>query len=151
MNLVKNISALILCLCVSACTEKTDNIPAFANPAAPEYRALTFFDAIYNNRDMALALKYVTPQHARVIKSYGSTKGYSRYVLNMQFDKGVQLKIDRSLSQVKAGTSDNTSVNVLFTGMYNNNKVNDLREVKFEKYKGQWYISKIGRDPYSRR
>ena len=151
MKFVFQLSAIFFCLFLTACTEKTDNIPAFSNPDAPEYRALTFFDAIYNNRDMALALKYVTPQHARVIKSYGSTKGYSRYVLNMQFDKGVKLKIDRSLSQVKAGTSDKTSVNVLFTGMYNGNKVNDLREVKFEKNKGQWFISKIGRDPYSRR
>lgn len=142
---------IVFTILISGCTEKTDNIPAFANPQAPEYRALTFFDAIYNNKDMNLALKYASPKHQRIIKSYGSTKGYARYVLNMSFDPGVELKIDRSLSQVQTGSGDTTSVNVLFTGMYNNNKVNDLRKVKFEKIKGEWFISKIDRDPYARR
>jgi len=142
---------LILLLPLVGCEEKSDNIPAFANPNAPEYRALTFFDAIYNNADMELALKYSTKQHARIIKSYGSVKGYSRYVLNLQFDTGVDLKIDRTLSQVETTSQKTTSVNILFSGFYHGNKINDLREVKFEKVKGQWLISKIAGDPYARR
>lgn len=135
---------------LSACTERNDNIPAFANPNAPEYRALTFFDAIYNQKDMNLTLKYATKRHKRIIKSYGTTKGYARYVLNMQFDPGVELKIDRTLNQIQFGDPNKTSVNILFTGHYLGNKTNDLRKVIFEKVDGQWLIEEVGEDPYAR-
>lgn len=134
-----------------ACTEKSDNIPPFANPNAPEYRALTFFDAIYNQKNMKLATKYATEKHARIIKSYGTTKGYARYVLNLQFDPGVELKIDRSLNQIDFGDPKKTSVNILFTGYYSSGKLNDLRKVVLVKENGEWLISKIADDPYARR
>lgn len=151
MNSIKLIVTTCFVLLVTACTEKSDNIPPFANPNAPEYRALTFFDAIYNSKDLKLAQKYATKKHARIIRSYGSTKGYARYVLNMQFDPGVELKIDRTLNQIKFGDPNKTSVNILFTGTYNERKVNDLRKVIFYKTDGEWLITKIGDDPYAKR
>ena len=151
MKNLKFIIGLLLIFGLAACTEKNDNIPAFANPNAPEFRALTFFDAIYNQKDLKLAQKYATKKHARIVRSYGSTKGYARYVLNLQFDPGVDLKIDRTLNQIKIGDPNKTSVNILFTGEYQGNRVNDLRKVIFTKVKGQWLISEIGDDPYARR
>lgn len=144
------LTTCVLFLLLLGCKEPSDNIPAFANPNAPEYRALTFFDAIYNQKDMNLLLKYTTKKHARIIKSYGTPKGYARYVLNMQFDKGVELKIDRTLNQIQVGDPNQTSVNILFTGKYLGNLKNDLRKVNFVKEKGQWLISDIGEDPYAR-
>jgi len=143
--------SICLVILVSACTEKNDNIPAFANPNAPEYRALTFFDAIYNQKNVKLAQKYSTEKHSRIVASYGSTKGYARYVLNMQFDPGVDLKIDRTLGQIRMGDPNKTSVNILFTGQYQGNMVNDLRKVIFTKVDGEWLISEIGDDPYAKR
>lgn len=142
---------LFALMAISGCKEKSDNIPAFANPNAPEYRALTFFDAIYNQKNMQLAQKYSTEKLGRIVASYGSTKGYARYVLNLQFDPGVDLKIDRTLNQIKIGDPNKTSVNILFTGEYQGNMVNDLRKVIFTKVKGEWLISEIGDDPYARR
>lgn len=154
LPVIKRFISLItitFCFLLTACSEKSDNIPAFANPATPEYKALAFFDALYNEDDLQKALSLATKSHARIIKSYGSTKGYARYVLNLQFDPGVELKIDRTLSQVETEASKTTSVNVLFTGFYQGDRVNDLREVKFEKIKGKWKIAKIAGDPYARR
>ena len=151
MKAFKFLVCLSFVYALVACTEKSDNIPAFANPNAPEYRALTFFDAIYNQKDIALAQKYSTERLARTVASYGSTKGYARYVLNLQFDPGVELKIDRTLNQIKIGDPNKTSVNILFTGHYQGDMVNDLRKVIFTKVKGQWLISEIGDDPYARR
>ena len=136
---------------MSGCDAPSDNIPAFANPNTPEYKALAFFDAIYNESDLDKALSLSTKSHGRIIKSYGSTKGYSRYVLNLQFDPGVELKIDRTLSQVETDITNKTSVNILFSGHYQGDRVNDLRQVKFEKVKGKWKIAKIAGDPYARR
>jgi hypothetical protein len=69
----------------------------------------------------------------------------------MQFDPGVELKIDRTLNQIQFGDPNKTSVNILFTGTFNDRKVNDLRKVIFYKTKGEWLITKIGEDPYAKR
>ena len=151
MKQLRLLVSICLVLFLSACKEKSDNIPAFANPNAPEYRALTFFDAIYNQKSIKLAQKYSTEKHSRIVASYGSTKGYARYVLNMQFDPGVDLKIDRTLNQIKIGDPNKTSVNILFTGKYQGNMVNDLRKVIFTRVEGEWLISEIGDDPYAKR
>mgnify|MGYP000185405315 FL=1 len=151
MKQLRLLVSICLVLFLSACKEKSDNIPAFANPNAPEYRALTFFDAIYNQKSIKLAQKYSTEKHSRIVASYGSTKGYARYVLNMQFDPGVDLKIDRTLNQIKIGDPNKTSVNILFTGKYRGNMVNDLRKVIFTRVEGEWLISEIGDDPYAKR
>lgn len=146
---IVSLLSVILLLC--SCGRQSENIPAFANPNTPEYKALAFFDALYNESDLDKALSLSTKSHARIIKSYGSTKGYARYVLNLQFDPGVELKIDRTLSQVETDIAKTTSVNILFSGFYQGDRVNDLRQVKFEKVKGKWKISKIAGDPYARR
>lgn len=147
---IKACLLLSVTLLLSACEPSSENIPAFANPNTPEYRAISFFEAIYNQQDLERALSFTTESHGRIIRSYGTVKGYARYVLNLQFDPGVELKIDRTLSQVETDMSTTTSVNILFSGSYFGEKINDLREVKFELVKGKWKIAKIAGDPYAR-
>lgn len=138
---------LVLVLFLSACDERK-NVPAFANPDAPEYRALRFFDAIYNEKNLGNAQKYATPKLSRIIRSYGTVRGYARYVLNLQIDQGVDLNIDRSLNQVSTGKSDRTFVNILFDGTHNDEPVKEVRKVKFIKVDDEWLIEDIEDDPY---
>jgi hypothetical protein len=136
---------------ITACGgESNDDLPAFANPDAPEYRALYFFGAIYNERDIVKAQEHTTGKLSRIINSYGTARSYARYVLNLQLDPGVELKIDRSLNQVTTGKIDESSINILFTGMLNDNMVNDVRRVNFRKINGSWLIDSIDDDPYSK-
>lgn len=148
MNFVKHFAIVVLTLFVVACGESNDNLPAFANPDAPEYRALSFFDAIYNQKSVSKAQEYVTPKLGRILRSYGTTRGYARYILNLQIEPGVELKIDRSLNQVTTGSTKETSVNILFTGTHNGEPVNDVRKVNFVKIDGEWIIDNIEDDPY---
>lgn len=138
---------LVFILFLSACDERK-NVPAFANPDAPEYRALRFFDAIYNEKNLGNAQKYATPKLQRIIRSYGTVRGYARYVLNLQIDQGVELNIDRSLNQVSTGKSDKTTVNILFDGRHNDEPVKEVRKVVFVKIDDEWLIQDIKGDPY---
>ncbi len=99
MNLKSIVIAAFVLLFLAGCDDRK-NVPAFANPDAPEYRALKFFDALYNEKNLGKVQKYTTPKLSRIIRSYGTTRGYARYVLNLQVDPGVELNIDRSLNQV---------------------------------------------------
>lgn len=140
------VAALALFM-LSACDDRK-NLPAFANPDAPEYRALMFFDALYNEKNLGKAQKYTTAKLSRIIRSYGTTRGYARYVLNLQVDPGVELNIDRSLNQVSMNKGNTTYVNILFTGDHNDEPVRDVRKVVFTKIDGEWLISDIQDDPY---
>lgn len=152
MKFFKTLVLILSFSLINACSESdNDDLPAFANPDAPEYRALKFFDAIYNERDVKLTLKYTTGKLGRIIESYGSTRSYARYVLNLQISPGVELKIDRSLNQVTTGKANITSVNILFTGTLNNEPVNDVRQVVFTKIDGNWLISQVKDDPYMKK
>lgn len=139
--------AAIALFMLSACDDRK-NLPAFANPDAPEYRALMFFDALYNEKNLGKAQKYTTAKLSRIIRSYGTTRGYARYVLNLQVDPGVELNIDRSLNQVSMNKGNTTYVNILFTGDHNDEPVRDVRKVVFTKIDGEWLISDIQDDPY---
>lgn len=147
MKLTSVIAVLIALMALLGCEDRK-NVPAFANPDAPEYRALKFFDAIYNEKNLGKAQKYATPKLSRIIRSYGTTRGYARYVLNLQVDSGVELNIDRSLNQVSTDKSMKTYVNILFTGNYNDDPVRDVRKVNFIRVDGQWLINDVEDDPY---
>lgn len=139
--------ATFVLVCLLSCEDRK-NVPAFANPDAPEYRALKFFEALYNEKNLGQVQKYTTPKLSRIIRSYGTTRGYARYVLNLQIDAGVEINIDRSLNQVSMNKGDSTYVNILFSGKHNNELVRDVRKVVFIKVDGQWLIKDIQDDPY---
>lgn len=147
MNLKSIVITAFVLLFLAGCDDRK-NVPAFANPDAPEYRALKFFDALYNEKNLGKVQKYTTPKLSRIIRSYGTTRGYARYVLNLQVDPGVELNIDRSLNQVSMNKGDSTYVNILFTGNHNDEPVRDVRKVVFTKVNGEWLINDIEDDPY---
>ena len=133
---------------IAACGESNDNVPAFANPDAPEYRAIRFFNALYNEKNLGKAQKYSSDKLSRILRSYGTVRGYTRYVLNLQIDPGVKLKVDRSLNQITTDNAKTTYVNILFDGIHNDEPVKDVRKVNFIKVDGQWLINEVEDDPY---
>ena len=139
--------SLVFVIFISSCEDRK-NVPAFANPDAPEYRAIKFFEAIYNEKNLGEAQKYTTPKLARIIRSYGTVRGYARYVLNLQIDPGVELNIDRSLNQVTTGNENKTNVNILFDGTLNDEPVKDVRQVMFIMVDDEWLIDEVADDPY---
>mgnify|MGYP000082478691 FL=1 len=151
MKFLKLVVLILSFSFISACDESNKNIPAFANPDAPEYRALMFFDAIYNQKNLGEAQKYSTAKLSRILRSYGTTRGYARYVLNLPIDPGVDLQIDRSLNQVSTGQTDTTVVNILFTGTLNDERINDVRQAVFSRVDGEWLIDSGEDDPYMKR
>jgi len=147
VKITKLIFSFVIVLLLAACSRE-DNIPAFANPDAPEYRAIRFFDALYNEKNLGKAQQYSTKKLSRILRSYGTVRGYTRYVMNLQIDPGVELKIDRSLSQVSRGDPNKTFVNILFDGFHNGETVKDVRRVRFIKVDGEWLINQVEGNPY---
>ncbi|NOU48941.1 hypothetical protein HG263_00055 [Pseudoalteromonas sp. JBTF-M23] len=115
----------------------------------PGYTATLYFDALYNKNNINLALEHATPRLARIMRSYGTASQFTRNLVNMQFDE-VTIEIDMTNASLREQYGDHAKVNMVFTGYFNGEKVDDMRSVQMLRKKGKWYIDKINPDPFAR-
>ncbi|RJF34286.1 hypothetical protein [Pseudoalteromonas gelatinilytica] len=111
--------------------------------------ATLYFDALYNQNDLNLAMEYATPKMARIMKSYGTAGQFARNLVNMQYDE-VVIEVDMTNMSLREQYGDKANINLIFTGYFNGKKVDDMRSVKMIRKKGNWYIEKINADPFAR-
>jgi len=116
---------------------------------SPGDAARNYFDALYNKKDMPLAVSMATPSLARIMKSYGSAKQFTRNLVNLQYDN-VVIEIDMSNLSVRQQYEDKAKVNLIFIGYLNSKKIDDMRSVEMIREDGIWYVDKIVPDPYAR-
>lgn len=90
-----------------------------------------------------------TPRMARIMKSYGTSKQFARNLVNMQYDN-VVIEVDMTNMNLREQYGDTANINLIFTGQFNGNKVDDMRSVKMVRKKGNWYVDKINADPFAR-
>jgi hypothetical protein len=135
-----------LCLLLVGCGEQDK--PS-GDEDTPGYTATIFFDALYNKNNLNLALEHATPRLARIMRSYGTASQFTRNLVNLRFDE-VTIEIDMTNASLREQYGDHAKVNLIFTGYFNGEKVDDMRSVNMLKKKGKWYIDKILADPFAR-
>ena len=84
MNYLKFI-ALSLVLLLTACVEEDKN--KINNVEDPEIVTIEFFNALYNEKNINKAASVCSPQLARIILHYKSTKAVARHLFNMSYDR----------------------------------------------------------------
>ena len=135
-----------LFLILSGCGN--DNSPQ-GETDTPGNNAAIFFDILYNQQDLNKASTMATPRMARIMKSYGTAKQFARNLVNMQYDD-VVIEVDRTNKSLREQYGDKANINLIFTGYFNNTKIDDMRSVKMIRKKGNWYVDKINPDPFAR-
>ncbi|WKD23670.1 hypothetical protein NDQ71_00730 [Pseudoalteromonas sp. KG3] len=125
-----------------------DNAPK-GEKNTPGNSAALFFDTLYNEQDLNKASTMATPRMARIMKSYGTSKQFARNLVNMQYDN-VVIEVDMTNMNLREQYGDTANINLIFTGQFNGNKVDDMRSVKMVRKKGNWYVDKINADPFAR-
>ncbi len=136
--------SFIVCLFLAACGDSVQTLRD-----SPGDTATAYFDALYNQKDLQKASTMATPNLSRIMKSYGTAKQFSRNLVNLQYDE-VVIEVDMTNMSVREQYGDNAKINLIFTGYFNGDKVDDMRSVKMLRKKGKWYIDKIVADPYAR-
>ncbi|KAF7773722.1 hypothetical protein PCIT_a0034 [Pseudoalteromonas citrea] len=117
--------------------------------STPGYTATTYFDSLYNQNNLEMAAKHATPRLARVMRSYGTAKQFTRNLVNMQFDQ-VTIELDMTNQSLREQYGDSAKINMVFTGMLRGEQVDDMRSVQLLRKKGKWYVDKINPDPFAR-
>lgn len=146
MNRIFIFFAAILLLMLSGCG---DSETPHGESNTPGNTAALFFDILYNQQDLEKASTMATPRMARIMKSYGTPKQFARNLVNMQYDN-VVVEVDMTNMSVREQYGDKANINLIFTGHFNGNKIDDMRSVKMLRKKGNWYVDKINADPFAR-
>ena len=136
--------SFIVCLFLAACGDSVQTLGD-----SPGDTATAYFDALYNQKDLQKASTMATPNLSRIMKSYGTAKQFARNLVNLQYDE-VVIEVDMTNMSVREQYGDNAKINLIFTGYFYGDKVDDMRSVKMLRKKGKWYIDKIVADPYAR-
>jgi len=143
---MKYFKALLLSIIVilSACGDDTEDAIETDNP---ETVAIAFFDALYNEKNVKKAAKVCSPQLSRIILHYKSSKAVARHLFNMSYDK-VTATPDGSGVKVREQFKDTAIITVYFDGMYDNERIKDVKRLSLIQHDGNWVIDKILKDPF---
>ncbi len=113
-----------------------------------EGAALAFFDSIYNQRDLNIALKYSTPRMARLLRSYHTTRAVARHVINLRYESKVVLEIDAGDTVGRQQFATKQKVSIYFSGTYQGDTIDELRTVQMIREDNQWKVDEILADKF---
>ncbi|MBL4910088.1 MAG: hypothetical protein JKX78_08760 [Alteromonadaceae bacterium] len=131
-------------LLLSACTDNDKEIDANENP---EQISISFFSALYNDRDINKAAAVCVPQLSRIILSYRYARGVGRHLFNMSYDH-VDIKTEDTGVKVRQLFKNKATITIYFDGMYQNERIKDIKRLSLIQKDGRWYIDKILKDPF---
>lgn len=131
-------------LFLAACEEKPNEIKEVDDP---ELVAVAFFNALYNEKNVKKASTVCSPQLARIILHYRSSDAVARHLFNMSYDT-VVVSPDGSGVKVREQFKNNANITLYFEGMYNGDKIKDVKRVAMKQERGKWIVDKILKDPF---
>jgi len=131
-------------LLISACEQKDPPITSINNP---EEVSVAFFDALYNQQDVKKAASVCSPRLARIILHYKSPRAVARHLFNMSYDK-VEIKPDDSGVKVREQFKNKAIITLYFDGIYQENRVKDVKRLSLIQLEDRWVIEKILKDPF---
>ncbi|MBF7072769.1 hypothetical protein ISG33_05060 [Glaciecola sp. MH2013] len=143
------IRVILLCclaLTVVACSKPAKEIKAgrygMMSDETPQYAALVFIMAIYEEESLDEALKYASPKLSRLMKSYHTNSGVQRHLLNLRLDEMVVEPVSGGFQGITEFKKE-ASVDVKISGTYNNKRIIDLKTISMVKISGDWKITGI--------
>ncbi len=134
---------LPLLLLITAC-EKEQEIAKIDDP---ELVAVAFFHALYNEKNVDKAASVCSPKLSRIIKHYKSSSAVARHMFNMSFDS-VVITPDGSGVKVREQFKESANITLYFEGMYQEEKIRNVKRVRMVQVKGKWVIDKLLKDPF---
>lgn len=113
----------------------------------PEYAAMMFFDALYKQPTLDAALVYSSDRMAKMITAYHTPRNVQRHLINLPYDE-VTVEPETGDNIGRNEFAEKARVTLYFTGMYNGDKVDDLREVDMIREGRKWKVDNIRADKF---
>lgn len=136
-------------LCLAACGEKEEGMGRYGMLAdsTPEYSAVTFLKSVYEDDNLDVAISLSSDRLARILTNYHSNRNVQRHLLNLKYDT-VIITPQSGNSVGRSEFSEKATVTVFLSGMYDDDKIEDLRSLDLIKEDGMWKVSQIHPDHF---
>lgn len=136
--------------CLFACSSDKEKVSAgkygMMSDDTPQYAAVLFMRAIYNEDSLDKAIEMSTERFARILKGHHTNKNVQRQVFNLRLDSmssepvsGGSLLFNEKQTKAK--------IDMKIEGKYDGDKVLDLKTLSMVKIKGEWKVESV-RDGY---
>lgn len=143
----KVLLALSLCsiLLLTACNE--EDTSKIIEVDHPEFVALAFFDALYNEKNIKKSASVCNPKLARLIMHYRSPEAVGRHLFNMSYDT-VNVKADNGGVKIREQFKGSANIIVYFDGYYQDKRIKEVKRLALIQRDGKWFIDKILKSPF---
>lgn len=135
---------LILFVCVlSACSSDKEEVKAgrygMMSDGTPQYTAVLFMRAIYNENTLDKALSMSTDRFARILKRYHTNKNVQRQIFNLRLDT-METEPVSGGSLIFAERQKEAKIDMKIIGHYNGKKIIELKTLSMIKESGEWKV-----------
>lgn len=139
----------LITLLLTACGEKEKGLGRYGmmDENTPEFAALAFMKSIYEGENINRAVELSTDSMARILTRYHTNRNVQRHIINLRYDN-VSIVPQGANRVGRNEYADNATVTLFFSGMYNDDKIEDLRTVKMIRDDGQWKVDRINPDHF---
>lgn len=149
-SLIKS-SLIIVMLFIAACGEvkRGEGVGKYGMMAdnTPEYAAVMFMYGIYRDPNLDLALSLSSERMQRLLNNYKTNRNAQRHLVGLMYDS-VEVNPDSGDSVGRSEFSESADVTVFLTGIYQDDRIDELRTIKLIKDGGDWKVDKIETDPF---
>ncbi|MDO6554197.1 hypothetical protein Q4506_00825 [Colwellia sp. 4_MG-2023] len=107
--------------------------------------ATSFFNAIYNEKDIDKAIALSSADFKKEIEKYHTASNVARRLFNMSFDS-VSLHTSAKKKQILDNYNIQVTMMIQFTGKRDGNSYKDYKKILLIKNKDQWLVDKLVED-----
>lgn len=108
----------------------------------PQYTAVLFLRAIYNEETLDKALALSTERYARILKGYHTNNSVQRQVFSLRLDSMVAEPVSGG-SLLFSERMEKAEIEMKITGEYNGDKIFELKTLSMVKIKGDWKVKGV--------
>lgn len=108
----------------------------------PQYNAVLFLRAIYNEDKLDKAVSLSTQRYGRILKGYHTNKSVQRQVFNLRLDS-MEAEPVSGGSLLFNERMEKAEIEMKITGEYNRDKVFELKTLSMVKVSGDWKVKGV--------
>lgn len=150
----KTFKIILLCfiaLTLTGCSKPEREIKAgrygMMSDETPQYAALVFIMAIYEDKNLDAAIAVSSDKFARLLKSYHTNSSVQRHVLNLRLSEMTVEPVSGGFEGITEFKKEAT-VDVKIIGTYNNKKIIQLKTISMIRESGDWKIVGVSNTTY---
>ena len=137
---------LVLLSLLVGCSDDKQSIKAgkygMMGSDTPQYNAVLFLRAIYNEPKLDKAVNLSTERYGRILKGYHTNRSVQRQVFSLRLDS-MEAEPVSGGSLIQNENLKKAEIEMKITGHYNNDKIFDLKTLSMVKVSGNWKVEGV--------